>query len=394
MMSPLALTDIAQKIGVQYQGEIEISAISTDTRTIEAGQLFVALSGDNFNGNAFVEQAANAGASAAVVSERVAADIPQLMVSDTRLALGQIANMNRCAFKGPLVGLTGSAGKTTCKEMIASILSECGSVLATKANLNNEIGVPLTLLNISPEHDFAVIEMGAGRANDIRYLTQFAQPNIALLTNALAVHIEGFGDLQTVVNTKGQILENLPNDGWAVINADSPHVEQWRKQSGTDRIVEFSQVNPTADFYASDIELLSDGKTRFSLHFESQIVEIQLKLLGTHNITNAIAAAAVAHCAGAGVEQIKAGLERLTPVKGRLNTISASDLLIIDDSYNANPDSVKAAIDVLVNFSGKRTLVLGTMAELGEKACELHCEVAEYARAKGVDQFFFSGRIC
>lgn len=392
MMSALLLSDVALETAANITGEVSFNRVSTDTRKIQAGDLFVALSGENFNGDEFVTQAANAGAAAVVVSKLGGAQIPQLEVDDTRLALGQIAKMNRRQFVGPLVALTGSAGKTTAKTMIASILSELGEVLATTGNFNNEVGVPLTLLELNPSHQYAVVEMGAGRKGDIAYLTQFAEPTIALLTNALAVHVEGFGNVEAVATTKGAIFECLPETGVAVINFDDRFCEQWQQQAKKAHINTFSKANPQADFYAKAITVLASGMTHFELHTPQGEVVISLPLLGEHNVVNAIAAAATAMAAGASLAAVKTGLEKVQPVKGRLQTIISKDLTIIDDSYNANPDSVKAAIDVLANFTGERCLVLGEMGELAALAESGHQQVADYAREKGIEKLIAVGQ--
>lgn len=394
-MSSLHLSDLAVATGGELFGDAEFTSISTDTRAIAKGDLFVALSGDNFNGNRFVSAAANAGASAALVDQPVETEIPHLQVKDARIAFGELAKVNRRKFSGPLIALTGSAGKTTTKEMIASILSQLAPVLSTQGNFNNEIGVPKTLLNIAPEHRFAVIEMGASKAGDIAYLTQFAEPSISILTNAMAVHIEGFGSVEVVAKTKGEIFSCLPASGTAVINLDDPFHAQWQQQAGDAAVIYFSQSNSTADIYSSGITVTASGASLFTLH--SSIanavgqLEIKLPLLGRHNIANALAAAAGAIAAGASLAQVKSGLESIQPVNGRLKSIPLNNQLLIDDSYNASPGSVKAAIDVLAGFSGDRCLVLGTMGELGAQAEQGHLEVAAYACEKGIEHFFAVG---
>lgn len=391
MMSALKLSAIAAQTGGQLTADAQFNAVSTDSRQIAPGQLFVALQGEHFDGNQFVAQVAEAGAAAAVVSESVKATLPQLIVEDTRLALGLIARTNRRQFSGPVIALTGSAGKTTCKEMIAAILSECGAVLATEGNLNNEIGVPLTLLKLESAHQYAVVEMGASRANDIRYLTQFAEPTIALLTNAMAAHMEGFGDLQTVADTKGQILESVADGGIAIINQDDPFAPQWRQQAGNAQVLTFSLSDSSADFYASDVALQAQGDTTFNLHSPQGVEAVSLPLLGVHNVRNAIAAATTASAAGAPLSAIRQGLAKVKAVKGRLQTHRLVNQLVIDDSYNANPQAVKAAIDVLALCEGQRCLVLGTMGEQGSNAQQVHSDVAAYARQSGIEQLLMVG---
>lgn len=391
MMSALKLSCIAEQMAGQIKEDASFNSVCTDTRHLQQGDLFVALRGENFDGNRFVAKAANGGAVAAIVDGACDVAIPQLVVADTREALGVVARCNRRLFAGPVIALTGSAGKTTCKEMIAAILTECGDVLATVGNLNNEVGVPLTLLQINSEHDYAVIEMGASRAGDIEYLCRFAEPDIALLTNAMPAHIEGFGDLDTVASTKGEIFESLDDDGIAIINYDDRFFGQWRVQAGERKTVSFSRSDAAADVYARDIQMQGDGVSRFTLCSWQGSVEISLSLLGKHNITNALAAAAATLAAGASLLAVQAGLGAVTAVKGRMQVHHLPNLTVIDDSYNANPVAVNAAIDALVGFPGKRCLMLGKMAELGSESASLHDDVAAYAKKKGVDQLIVTG---
>ena len=390
MMSSMKLSYIAEEINGVCHGDAEFSHVCTDTRSLQAGDLFLALTGENFNGNKFIAEAVKQGASAAVVSEGTNAAIPYVQTKDPRLAYGLIARINRREFNKPIIALTGSAGKTTTKEMIAAILSQGGDVLATQGNLNNEIGVPLTLLALSPKHDAAVIEMGASGKGDIRYLTQFAEPTVAVVTNAMPAHIEGFGSLDNVAITKGEIFESL-NGGVAVINYDDAYYEQWREQASNATIVTFSQLNSSADYYAENIQLNNNGVTHFNLVTPQGCVAISLPLLGEHNIGNAIAAAAAAQAVGASLIDIQHGLSAIEPVSGRLKTYSLPHLTLIDDSYNANPGAVKAAINTLSQFSGSRCLVLGTMGELGADAELLHIDVAKYAKQQGIEELLVVG---
>lgn len=390
MISALLLSDIARETSGQLFGEASFSNVCTDTRLVSPGDLFVALAGDHYDGNQFVSDAGMAGAVAAITSEAVIAAIPSVKVDDTRFALGQIARLNRRKFSGPVVALTGSAGKTTTKEMVARILCERGEVLATEANFNNEIGVPLTLLAIDASHQFAVVEMGASHVGDIAYLTRFAEPTIAVLTNAMAVHIEGFGSIEAVAKTKGEIFENLQEGGVAIINQDEPFFQQWLQQAGKASVVTFSKYDTSANFYASDIHIQKNASTVFELHLAQQTITIKLALLGEHNVLNAVAAAA-AMTAGATVDDVKKGLESVRPVDGRLKACAYSNRTVIDDTYNASPGSVMAAIDVLSGFSGSRCLILGTMAELGGLAEKGHRDVANYARHKGIEQLLVVG---
>jgi UDP-N-acetylmuramoyl-tripeptide--D-alanyl-D-alanine ligase len=395
MMSAMTLSSLAKELDAELNGEASFDQVCTDTRQLQVGDLFVALKGEHFNASDFLVDAANQGAVAAVTEEKAELNIPSLRVKDARKALGLIARSNRRAFQGPLIAITGSAGKTSCKQMLASILSEAGAVLATEGNLNNEIGVPLTLLNISPQHQYAVIEMGASRQGDIEYLCQFAEPNIALVTNIMPAHIEGFGDLETVAKTKAEIYAGLANGGIAIINLDDTYLNQVSKQwqSKPEKVISFSLGNVKADVYASNIQQDAMDGLSFTLHAEGQYTDVKMSFLGKHNVANALAAAAAALSAGVQLNQIKQGLEKVAVVPGRLNRILCDGFTLIDDSYNANPGSVKAAIDVLAESAGDTTLVLGNMAELGDQAAVLHLEVGEYAKEKGIKQLLAVGEM-
>lgn len=393
-MGALSLSDIAIAIEANWaSAEASVTAVSTDSRELATGSLFVALRGEHFDGHAFLGAAANAGAVAAVVDTAGSEFIPQLIVSDTLKAYGQVARLNRDRFVnagGKIVALTGSSGKTSCKEMLAAILKQQFSVHATRGNFNNEIGVPRTLLEIEAHHDVAVIEMGAAKRGDIAYLCEFAQPDITLITNAGPAHLEGFGSLQGVAETKGEIYRALTGTGFAVINADDPFSALWREYAGDAKVVNVSLDSTDADVYASNLNVTASG-TSFTLHCMGGCVEVTLPLLGRAMARNALLAAAAAQVAGASLEAIKAGLESLLPVAGRVYPMVQSWGTLIDDSYNANPASVKAAIDVLAEFPGRRLLVLGVMAELGPDSAVLHREVGEYASTKQIDAVLCCG---
>ena len=391
MMAPLTLAEVATYTGGELVGDTSFSDVSTDSRTLRQGDLYVALSGENFDGNAFVESAVDAGACGAVIKNSIDVDIPAIKVEDTRLALGLIARTNRRKFTGPVIGLTGSAGKTSTKEMIASILGVKGKVLATRGNLNNEIGVPLTLLEINDSFQYAVIEMGASRKGDIAYLTQFAEPTISVLTNAMPAHIESFGDIETIAKTKGEVFECLAVEDVAVVNYDDTFFSQWKLQAGQAKIFTFSTHDTKADYFSSDYRTMGDGSSQFVLNTALGQELIHLPLLGLHNVANALAAAAAAVAAGANLQHVSQGLKICSPVNGRLKTWRSDDKTIIDDSYNASPGAVEAAIDVLSGFSGERCLVLGTMGELGEDALSFHQQIAGYARQKGIEQLIAVG---
>lgn len=392
MITNLKLSIIAERIHAEWNGEdAEIAALSTDTRHIAPRDLFVALVGPSYNGHDFLASAQEQGAIAAVVSESSTLPITQLKVTDTLKALGEIAALNREQFANPVVGLTGSVGKTSCKEMIAAILSREGEVLATRGNLNNEIGVPQTLLSISPEHEFAVIEMGAAKAGDIAYLMQFVQPDIALLTNARAAHVEGFGSLQGVANSKGEIFTQLKAGGIAIVNADDEFYKDWMEMIGGRRSLSFSLSNKSTDVYADNIHL-NDWSTSFDLCTPGGSTNVVLALPGQHNISNALAAAAVAVALDIPLEEIRAGLQSFTGIQGRMQKRRAAmGVDVIDDSYNANPGSVAAAIDVLAQSSQRKVLILGDMAELGSLTESAHQDAGRLAASKGINALYTVG---
>ena len=391
MMAAMSLRALATELGVRYAGpELTVAGIATDSRRVANGDLYVALQGERFDGHEFIAEVAANGAVAAIVSSPVQCELPQLKVADTREALGLVARVNRRRFEGPLIGVTGSAGKTTCKEMLAGILAGLGPTLATQGNLNNEIGVPLTLLRLAPEHRYAVIEMGAARGGDIAYLCRFSEPDIGIVTSALPAHLEGFGSLETIASTKGELFSGLRVDGTAVVNADDPFASLWHQLAGSRRVLTFG-LDAGATFSARAVTPVAEG-LRFELVTPVGGVDVELGLLGQHNVRNALAAAAAAWAAGADLAAISAGLGRVRPVAGRLQPRRGRHgNTVIDDSYNANPGAVKAAIDVLAAYSGRRRLVLGNMAELGSSAGALHREVAVYAATRGIDELWSVG---
>ena len=395
MMSTLPLLEIAAELQAVVRSsvpvaDLAIANVCTDSRALRGGDLYVALRGERFDGHDFIAQVADRGAVAAVVSAPHESALPQLQVEDTRTALGLIARLNRRRFSGPVIGITGSAGKTTCKEMLAAILAQQGATLATEGNLNNEIGVPLTLLRIAPEHRYAVIEMGAARSGDIAYLCRFAEPDIALVTNAMSAHLEGFGSVDTIARTKGEIYRGLRAGGTAIVNIDSEYQPLWRQLADTHRVITFG-FDPSADVRASAV-VRNAGGVAFTLHSPTGDIAIHLSLLGLHNVRNALGAAAAALAAGVSLETVRTGLAHLRAMPGRLYACSgARGQIVIDDSYNASPGAVKAAIDVLADYAAPRQLILGNMAELGAQAEFLHREVARYAAERGIDTMWCVG---
>ncbi len=368
-----------------------VNGVSTDTRSLRGGDLFVALIGERFDGHDYIVEAVDSGATAALVSREIQAPMSSLQVLDTRCALGELGRLNREQFTGPLVAITGSSGKTSVKNMLAEILSGCGETLATEGNYNNEIGVPLTLLRLAPEHRYAVIEMGAARAGDIEYLCQLGSPNVSVLVNAGPAHLEGFGDLEGVASAKAEIFDRLGSGETAVINMDQPWADQWRERAGAADVLGFG-LSEVADVRAiRSVNSGLDG-SEFELVTPMGRVDVRLQVPGQHQILNALAAAASGLACGVSLEAIAAGLGRVRSVGGRLqSTVTDTGTTLIDDCYNANPGSVAAAIELLAACNGRRTLVLGVMAELGEGSEALHREVGRVARDAGLERLWGVG---
>jgi len=401
-MEPMmSLGEAAAAMGAKVRGEdTRFDSVSTDSRTLARGALFVALRGERFDGHRFFDAARERGAVAAVVDEDSGPRIqdpriPFLFVDDTKLALGRLAARWRARFDIPLVAVTGSNGKTTVKEMIAAILrAHYGEacVLATEGNLNNDIGVPLTLLRLREGHRAAVVELGMNHPGETAYLAAMASPTVALVNNAQREHQEFMKDVTEVAREHGAVFAELRQDGVAVINADDEFAGFWKglvagrrlRDFGIDRPAQVSGRHELTDF-GSDIELRApEGAARIELHAD-----------GRHNALNACAAAACALAAGAGLEAISRGLAAFRPVGGRMQRRSTrSGATLIDDSYNANPDSVRAAIDVLAAVGGAKLLLLGDMGELGERGEEFHREVGRYARERGIDRLYATGALC
>jgi UDP-N-acetylmuramoyl-tripeptide--D-alanyl-D-alanine ligase len=381
--------------GTLVGGDRPYGAVSTDSRTLAAGALFVALRGPRFDGAAFVAAAAQRGAVGAIVETAApGAAIAQIAVPDTLAALQRLASAWRASFSIPIVGIGGSNGKTTAKEMTAAILSRRGPGLATHGNLNNHIGVPLTLMRLEPSHRSAVIEMGANRIGDVAELVQLARPTVGFITNAGAEHLEGFGDLDGVARGEGEMVAGLAPDAAAVINADDAYADYWRGAASTSRIVTFGVAHP-ADYSAGNaVQAIERGEfvTRFTLRCPLGERAIVLKAGGAHNISNALGAAAAAAAAGASLDDIVAGLLDFRAVSGRLQLKAGlRGSWIIDDSYNANPSSVRAGLDVLRSVPGTTWLVLADMAELGDHAADSHAGLGRYARECGVKRLFAFG---
>lgn len=392
-MIRVSLQELTKILNADLNGtDLHIESVITDTRQIVAGCLFVALKGEKFDAHDFAADAVTAGASALIVSKCLPIDVPQLVVGDTRIALGQLAAWVRQQVPARVVGLTGSSGKTSVKEMTASILRQKGNVLYTAGNFNNDIGVPLTLLRLTSEHDFAVIEMGANHLGEIAYTTGLVRPETALVNNLSAAHLEGFGSLAGVAQAKGEIFAGLPANGTAIINADSNDLVHWQTQLVEKNVWRFSSnLIQNVDFFASDIQL-SPQSTAFLLHSPFGEQNVTLPLPGRHNISNALAAAALALSVGASLEDVRQGLLDLKPVSGRLFPISLSkNKMLLDDSYNANVGSMVAAAQVLADMPGYRVMVVGDMAELGDETEHCHRQVGEALQAAGVDKVLSVG---
>ena len=368
-----------------------IDDLVTDSRAIVENSdkvtAFLALKGPSFDGHRFAQQVIAQGCQLLIVDHHLSevTDTAQLVVSDTRIALGKIAAFVKKEVAPKTVGITGSSGKTTVKEMVAAILSRLGKVLATNGNFNNDIGVPLTLLRLDNSHDFAVIEMGANHMGEIAYTTALTQPDVAVINNIAAAHLEGFGDLSGVARAKGEIFSGLGKNGVALYNQDTKYTSKWQWRLTDKTVRTFSCVNK-ANCYSENVSLDENGCASFTLQSEQGSCVVTLTVPGKHNVCNAVAAACIALEFGASLEDIQLGLAQMQPVKGRLNlhqlkdTKTGCNIKLIDDSYNANLESAKAAVQLLSNYSGKQLLILGDMGELGSEARSYHQELGEFAK--------------
>jgi UDP-N-acetylmuramoyl-tripeptide--D-alanyl-D-alanine ligase len=388
------ISEAAKNIGAEWEGEdAEFASVSVDSRSVKPGDLFVALVGAKFNGHDYVNEVFSKGACAALVSEAVASEGPLLKVDDTRSGLGKLAASWKQQYEPRTIAVTGSCGKTTVKEMLASILSQQGGVLATRGNLNNEIGVPLTLLRINDSHDFAVVELGANHKGEIAYTTRLTRPDVAVITNAGAAHLEGFGTEKDVARAKAEIYQGLTTDGVAVINLDDNYAGYWLDVTSGHRQLTFSFDRDEADLFVTDCQVDDRGCYQFTLNAETEQVSIRLGSPGKHNVLNALAAAAVTKAAGCSLEIVKSGLEKFASISGRLEWVLVGNRIrVIDDTYNANPGSLQAAIDLLHELPGKSCLVLGDMSELGTSASALHRQMGSYAAQRGIDELLVIGQ--
>lgn len=392
-MRPVMLAQVAEWTEGRLLGDdVLVQSVSTDTRTLGPGALFVALRGEQFDAHDFVAAAESAGASAVMVSRPVETHLPQVHVADTEEALGELAAGLQQGRKAVTVALTGSNGKTSIKTLLLEILSRAGKAYANPGNLNNEIGLPLAVINADEDAAFAVYEMGAGKPGDIAYLCSIVTPQVALVNNVAAAHIERLGSLYGVAETKGAIYEALPDDGIAVVNADDAFAPYFTQRIGARRVLRFG-LEQDADIRARDV-VAGEGGSQFTLITPAGRADLALRLPGRHNVANALAATGLALAAGAGFDAVVAGLENALPVKGRqvAHRLSCGALLI-DDSYNANPGSVAAAVATLAQGGGEAWLVLGDMRELGPDGAALHAEAGQSARAAGLKRVLTVGAL-
>ncbi|MFI8751061.1 UDP-N-acetylmuramoyl-tripeptide--D-alanyl-D-alanine ligase [Vreelandella lionensis] len=390
-----ALAEVAAALGCDISSEsasLPISAVVTDTRKVVPGCLFIALKGPRFDGHEFVEHAKEQGAAAALVEREVDSALPQLVCADTRLGLGLVARAWRQRFILPLVAVTGNSGKTTVKEMTAALLAPLGCVLATAGNLNNDIGAPLTLLRLSSEHQAGVIELGANHLGEIAWTSQLTAPQVAIITNVTGAHVGEFGGMGQIAQAKSEIFSGLSGHGTAVINRDDRYYAFWAACAAPRQIVSYG-LHDDADVHARALSCDPQGRYAFTLVAHGQIMgEVQLPLIGKHNVSNALAASAAALALGVTPEHVVTGLSGLTSLSGRLSVVPGlRNATLLDDTYNANPGAVKAALDALASFPAPRWCALGAMGELGSESQALHAEIGRYAASLGIDTLLTFG---
>jgi UDP-N-acetylmuramoyl-tripeptide--D-alanyl-D-alanine ligase len=393
----MQISKAAEILQAKYYGEdVYFTGCSTDTRTLKDKELFIALHGENFNGHDYLDKAKAVGASAVLVEEKRddsgSFSGPSIVVKNTRQAMGELAKSWRAGFSMPVVAITGSNGKTTVKEMVTGILSCKASVLATQGNLNNDIGVPLTLFGLGEEHQYAVIEMGANHPGEIEWLSDIAQPTVVTITQCAPAHLEGFGSIEGVAHAKSEIFSGLPEDGVAVINGDDDFAELWLEKSSHSNQLTFG-LDSGNEVTAESI-LIEEDKSSLQMITPVGNIELTLNLPGRHNIMNALEAAACAISLGISLATIKQGLEAISAVKGRLQIKSGlKQCRIIDDTYNANPASLDVALKVLEKFHGRHWLVIGDMGELGDDSEALHARAGEISKASGVERLYALGEL-
>jgi len=396
-MINLSLQHAALILAAQLIGkDQEFTGVSIDTRSLEPGNLYVAIRGTQFDGHDFVAKAQQAGAVAAIVERKIAIDLPQIIVADTTLALGGLAKYWRQQFAIPIVGITGSCGKTTTTQMTGAILSQIAPTLVPQGNHNNQWGVPLTLFHLNHQHHFAVIEMGADRPGEIKYLANIVQPRVAIITNIAPVHLEvkkgiGFGSLQGVFSEKSEIYQALSSDGTAIICADDDFYPQWKKNLSANKCLSFGYHN--AQVSAKELQANHNMQYHFILATPLGETEVSLSSIGRHNVVNALAASAATLALGASLSTIKTGLANVPTVARRMIRLRAKkDAVLIDDSYNSNLKSVLAVLDMLADHTGPKIAILGDMLEIGSQSAAFHRQVGEYAKTLGIDHFYAYGK--
>lgn len=394
MISPLSLQQLQQRFGGELvNGSVQFERVCTDTRELDAQALFVALKGENFDAHDFVSELWGDQALGLVVEREIpGSELPQWLVEDTTVALGHIGLLCREQFEGPVVAITGSCGKTTVKEMLAAIFARQHNPCVTRGNLNNQFGLPMTLFGLTPDHDALILEMGASGPNEIGYLCGIGKPQVSAVNNVMPAHVEGFGSVDAIAEAKGQIYTGLEAGGTAVINSDDSYADYWLNRLPDDVRTLKVGLGHECAVSADNIELNENGCAAFDLVIEGVAHPVQLQLLGEHNVHNALVAAGCAFAAGVPAVEIAGGLSQLHGVAGRMQESRGSNgVAVIDDSYNANPGSVAAAIDLLAQRRGKKILVLGDMAELGADAEQMHQQIGQLARERGLDALFTLG---
>lgn len=393
-MSSVALSLLANQLGLRLASEdVALTGLAIDSRRVKSGDLFAAIEGATVNGNDFIDAAIAKGAAAVISTQSVAQPIPSLEVESVEKACADFGLLMRQGASAKVVGITGSAGKTTAKAFVEQICARAGDTVATLGNQNNELGVPLTLARLASDPDFAVIEMGAAQRGDIAYLARMAKPEVVVLLNALEAHVGRFGSVETIVETKGEILDGLTSDSIAVLNADQPHLNVWKNRAQPASIITFG-MSPESDVRCLDAVSKGFEGTSLTFSIGDARYSVELAIPGTAGVMNALAAAAVGVGLGLEHDKIIAGLEALSPVNGRGKTIHLGrGIRLVDDSYNASPSSVTAAISVLANTSAPRTAVLGDMLELGDGSVAYHREVGRQLADCGVERLLSVGSL-
>lgn len=394
-MRSFSLAEITPLVKGTLRGnDLFFTQVGIDTRALPRGALYIALRGERFDGHDFIREAERAGACAIIAEKRVESTMPVVEVRDSRYALGRLAGLNRAEFEGRLVGITGSSGKTTARQMMQTVLADAGSTVATEGNLNNEVGVPLTLFRLGPEADYAVLELGASGLEEIAWTGSLAAPDVGLITNASEAHLEGFGSLANIVAAKGELIDSVCGNGTVVLNHDDPAFTEWRTRAGVRPVLSVSaEGNSEASFRAEAISEDADGIAFTLVADVVTPTEVRLAIPGRHNVANALLVAAAAHSLGLGMDQVASGLAKTPAVAGRLEPVTLRPgLRILNDSYNANPASMAAALRTLAAMPAPRFALLGDMAELGGEAAEQHRALGELARQLGIEQLMVTGR--